>query len=117
MEIEVLDKKVNPLMNRTEVKFKIAHDAGGTPTRKDVREAIAKKMGSSKDKVVVDHLRTLFGRAETLGYAKVYKTKKDAQTEETDKMKKKHGLIEAKKKKEEAEEAKPAEGAEEKPAE
>ena len=116
MEIEVVDKKINPLMNRTEVKFKIAHDAGGTPTRKDVREAIAKKLGSSKDKVVVDHLRTLFGRAETLGYAKVYKTKKDAQTVETDKMKKRHGLIEAKKKEEEGEQ-KPAEAAEEKPPE
>jgi small subunit ribosomal protein S24e len=107
MEIEVIDKRVNPLLNRTEVKFRIVHDAASTPARKDVREAVAKVMGATKEKVVIDHMSSVFGKAETHGYAKVYKTKIEAMTVENEKIRKKHGLIEPKKKAEGEGEEKP----------
>ena len=120
MELEVVDKKENPLLNRIEIKFRIVHEAASTPARKDVREAIAKMMGTAKEKVVVAHLSSIFGKAESSGYAKIYKTKKEAMTVEIEKIKRKHGLTEPKKEKKKAEADKaeaPAEGAEEKKAE
>lgn len=104
MEIDIVDKRDNPLLNRTEIRFRIVHEAGGTPARKAVREAISKKTNSPKERVVVDNMSTVFGKCETMGYAKVYKTKQDAQKIEKDAVKKRHGLVEAKK------EASPKEG-------
>ena len=99
MELEITDKKDNPLLNRTEIRFKVTHEAASTPARKDVREALAKKVGATKDRVVVDHLDSFFGKCETEGYAKVYKTKNDAMRIEPEATKKKHGLVEPKKEK------------------
>jgi len=110
MEIEVKDKKENPLLNRTEIWFTIKHDAATTPAKKDVREAIAKMTNSTKDRVVVDQLSSVFGKGETIGYAKVYKNKQDAINVERPAVKIRHGLVEPKKKEEkkEGEDAAPA---------
>jgi len=107
MEIEVKNKKENPLLNRTEIWFTIKHDATTTPAKKDVREAIAKMTNSTKERVVVDQLSSVFGKGETIGYAKVYKSKQDAVNVERPAVKIRHGLAEPKKKaeKKEGEEA------------
>jgi small subunit ribosomal protein S24e len=118
MEVEIKDKKENPLLNRTEIWFKIAHDAAATPAKKDVREALAKMTNSQKERVVVDHMNTVFGKGETVGYAKVYKSKQDAVNVERSAVKIRHGLAEPKKKGEKKEgEAAAAPAAEAKPAE
>jgi len=103
MEVEIKDKKENPLLNRTEMKFKIVHDATGTPAKKDVREALAKMTNTTKERVVVDQMSTVFGKGETIGYAKIYKSKQDAVNVERDAIKLRHGLVEPKKKEEKKE--------------
>ncbi len=104
MEVEINNKKENPLLNRTELWFKIAHEATGTPAKKDVREALAKMTNTTKERVVVDQMKTIFGKGETIGYAKIYKTKQDAINVERSAIKLRHGLIEPPKKKEEKKE-------------
>ena len=78
METEVISKKENPLMRRTEVRFKLTHPKEGTPRREAVRDNIAKLMSVPKDRVVIDHLTSEFGKVETVGYAKIYISSKDA---------------------------------------
>lgn len=78
METEVISKKENPLMRRTEVRFKLTHPKEGTPRREAVRDNIAKLMNVPKDRVVIDHLTSEFGKVETVGYAKIYISSKDA---------------------------------------
>ncbi len=78
MEIEILSKKENELMERTEVRFKAVHAKEGTPQRDVVREKIASALKASKERVIVDSMDSEFGRTETVGYAKVYKTKEAA---------------------------------------
>ncbi len=78
MELQVVAKKENPLLNRVEVTFKAVHKAEGTPTRDAIRSELAKQLKAAKDAVVVDRSVSSFGRFETLGYAKVYKSKQDA---------------------------------------
>jgi small subunit ribosomal protein S24e len=61
MEIEIVSKNENQLLERLELKFKALHPNEGTPNR--------------EERVVVDWMRSEFGRNETVGYAKAYKTK------------------------------------------
>jgi small subunit ribosomal protein S24e len=78
MEIEIVAKKENELLDRTEVKFKASHAKEGTPQREAVREKLATMLKASKERVIVDSMDSRFGMMETVGYAKVYKTKESA---------------------------------------
>jgi len=73
MEISIIEEKVNPMLKRREIRFRIDHDKA-TPSRKSVVERIAATMNSNMGLVVVDSLKTEFGKRETIGYAKIYET-------------------------------------------
>jgi len=75
MEIEIVSKKENELLDRTEVKFKAVHTKEGTPQREAVREKLAAMLKATKERVIVDSMDSEFGKTETIGYAKVYKNK------------------------------------------
>src|SRR4030067_1864823 len=75
MEIEIISKKENELPDRAEVRSKAVHPKEGTPQREAVREKIAAMLKTTKERVIVDAMDSEFGKMETTGYAKVYKTK------------------------------------------
>ena len=75
MEVEIVSKKENVLLDRTEIKFKVAHPKEGTPRREDVRDKISAAVKAPKERVIVDAMDSEFGTTVTVGYAKVYKTK------------------------------------------
>ena len=78
MEVEIVSKKENILLDRTEVKFKAVHPKEGTPQRDAVRDKLVSLLKASKERVIVDAMNSEFGKTETFGYAKVYKTKEAA---------------------------------------
>ena len=78
MEIEIVDKKENKLLERLEVTFKASHADEGTPQRDAVREKLASVLKAQKERVIVDSMGSEFGRMQTVGYAKVYKSKEAA---------------------------------------
>src|SRR2546427_7683959 len=78
MQLEVLKKTDNPLLKRVEVTFKAIHKAEPTPTRDALRAFLARELKATKDIVVIDSQASTFGRYETHGYAKVYKSKEEA---------------------------------------
>ena len=78
MDLEIISKEQNKLLERTEVRFKTAHAGEGTPQRDVVREKLASMLKVAKERVIVDSMRSEFGRMETIGYAKVYDTKEAA---------------------------------------
>jgi len=102
MELEMLSKRENPLLNRMEIKFKVSHADGKTPNRNGIREHLASAMKVKKELIVVDHVKSQFGIGESHGYAKVYKTKQDAIKTEPDHMLKRNKLLEEEKPKEQA---------------
>ncbi len=73
MDIQVIKDKNNPLLNRREIVFKVLHDEA-TPSRKSVVDRLAATMNSKEGLVIVDSLKTDFGKRETIGYAKIYET-------------------------------------------
>src|SRR6266566_2855922 len=119
MQLEVLQRKENPLLKRVEVTFKATHKAEPTPTRDALRAFLAKELKATKDIVVIDFQASTFGRYETVGEAKVYKSKEEALAVERKHILVRNKLIEPEVKKEGApkEEKKPAAREEKKPAE
>lgn len=106
MEIEFVSKRENKLLDRIEVDFKIGHE-GGTPSRGEVREEVASKMGVETDRVIIDRMRSIYGISETTGYAKIYSSPDKARKIEADYMLERNQLkIEKKKEKKEGKEGK-----------
>jgi small subunit ribosomal protein S24e len=102
MQLEVLQRKENPLLKRVEVTFKATHKAEPTPTRDALRAFLAKELKATKDIVVIDYQASTFGRYETIGAAKVYKTKEEALAVERKHILVRNKLIEPEVKKEAA---------------
>lgn len=74
MDIEISDKKHNPLLSRWEVRFVVSHPNEKTPTRDAIREKLGPQLNSKKGLVVVDSMASAFGKGQTRGYARVYDT-------------------------------------------
>jgi small subunit ribosomal protein S24e len=109
MEITIIDKKENPLLNRTEITFECDYQSEGTPKILDVKHKLIALEDSSKDLLVVDSMKPSYGEAKAVGLAKIYNSIEDLNKVETDSVKAKN---------EEPEEEAPAEEeAEEAPAE
>jgi len=73
LDIQVIESKNNTILDRRELVFKVIHDES-TPSRKSVVERLAATQNSKIGLVYVDSLKTVFGKRETMGYAKIYET-------------------------------------------
>ena len=100
MELQVLARKENLLLKRVEVTFKAVHKAEPTPTRDALRAFLARELKATKDIVVIDSQASTFGRYETHGYAKVYRSKEEALAVERKHILVRNKLIEPEVKKE-----------------
>ena len=80
MEIEITDKKNNPFFKRTEVHFTIKHENQATPNQVIIRNELAESLNVKKDIIVIDRLHSSFGLQQTKGYAKVYLSRKEAES-------------------------------------
>lgn len=98
MEATITQRRDNPLLGRTEVFFTIVHEKSGTPSRSEIRKALAGVVGTQGGLVVLAWARSEFGRNATRGYAKVYKEKERALEVETLPVLIRNGLREAAKK-------------------
>lgn len=72
MEIEIIEKKENKLLDRTEVKFYCLYEGEATPKILDVKSKLVALLDSSKDLLIVDNVQPRYGEPKALGYAKVY---------------------------------------------
>lgn len=83
MEIKVLEEKNNPLLQRREVQFSVSHNLG-TPSRQEIKNKIAAYLNSKPELVVIERMRSQFGKRETRGYAKIYETAERLKSVETE---------------------------------
>ncbi len=83
MDIKVLEEKKNPLLQRREVKFSVSHNLG-TPSRDEIKAKIAAYLNSKPELVIIDHMKSEFGKRETKGYAKIYETEERMKSVETE---------------------------------
>lgn len=74
MEIKILEDRANPLMQRHELRFEVAHPTAATPTRDAVRGELSKLVKAPKDRVIIERMNARYGTAVTRGDAAVYET-------------------------------------------
>jgi len=108
MEIEITDKKNNPFFKRTEVHFTIKHENQATPNQVIIRNELAENLNVKKDTIVIDKIHSSYGLQQIKGYAKVYLSRKEAESIERKHILNRNKISEGKsKKKEEDAEEKP----------
>ena len=83
MEVYVESERYNPLLRRKEVYCRLSFD-GKTPSRGEVRAKIAGLMNAELERVVVDYIKTEFGKTEARSYVKIYDTVEDLKAVEED---------------------------------
>ena len=108
VNLEIVQKKENALLKRTEVTFRVTHPKEKTPQRGAVRDKLAASVTGKKEGIVIDYMRSRFGSATTVGYAKVYESAEAAKKMEPLHVLVRNGLAEKKKKEAAAPAAKPA---------
>ena len=72
LQIEITDEKKNPLIDRTELTFRIDHFGEGTPNRLDIKKKIAAMQGSDEKLTIIRKLQTYFGSSYTIGKVYIY---------------------------------------------
>lgn len=72
MEIDIIDKKENKALDRTEVKFDCIYAGESTPKILDVKSKLVALLNTKKDLIVVDSLQPRYGETKADGYAKIY---------------------------------------------
>ena len=83
MDIKVTEEKNNPLLQRREVKFSVSHNLG-TPSRQEIKDKLAAYLNAKPELVIIEQMRSQFGRRETRGYAKIYETAERLKSVETE---------------------------------
>ncbi len=99
MEIEIIEKKDNPLLKREEIKFKIDHTDSQTPSREVVASKLAAMLNADKNCTVLREIRSQFGIQEALGFANLYSSEDDAKQLEPKHILIRNGIIEKEAKK------------------
>ena len=79
LNIEVVEEKKNPLIDRTELTIRIDHFGAGTPNRLEVKKKLAAMQGSDEKLTIIRNLETHFGASHTIGTAYIYENSKGLQ--------------------------------------
>jgi len=115
MEVEIISKKDNKLLERKEINAVVAFDAA-TPTRKEIREAVGTKLGLNPELTVLNSVVNEFGSKRIRVLAHSYADMKKLIDTEPEYIRKRDGIGVEEKKEEKPAEA-PAEKKEEAPKE
>jgi len=79
LNVEITEEKKNPLIERTELTFRIDNFAVSTPNRLEVKKKIAALQGSDEKLTIIINLKTQFGASYTIGKAYIYSNAKELQ--------------------------------------
>ncbi len=77
--IEILEEKKNPVIDRTEVKIRIEHLDKSTPNRLEVKKKIAAMKNSKEKYTIIRKIQTKFGSTYDIGLVNIYQDSKELQ--------------------------------------
>jgi len=73
MEIKIRQQQYNPLLKRKEIAFQVEHkETKGTPTRLEIRKALAEMLKTNPEAVYVKRIETKAGTMLATGEANAY---------------------------------------------
>ncbi|MFO8019187.1 MAG: hypothetical protein R6U96_11165 [Promethearchaeia archaeon] len=76
-ELEVLEEKENPLIDRTEFKVKVDHFGEGTPNRLDVRKKFAATQNAKEKLTIIKKIKNYYGVAHAIARIYIYEKAED----------------------------------------
>ena len=79
MDLKVKQDTYNPLLKRKEVSVEVEHEGQGTPSRADLRKAVASKFSTKPENVYVIDVETKTGTQNAVCQIEVYDDAKVAQ--------------------------------------
>ena len=89
--LKELERKDYPLLGRTRAEFKLTFE-GATPSRAEVRAAVAKAIGTADSLTVIRHIYTRFGSSEAKIVVHSYKSEEEMRTFEDRPTLLRHGI-------------------------
>ncbi|MCD7781119.1 MAG: 30S ribosomal protein S24e [Methanosphaera sp.] len=104
MEIKIIEKRENPLLNRTEIKFECEYAQEGTPKTLDVKHKLVAMEDASNDLLVVERMKPSYGVPTAVGEARIYDSVAKLEEIEPSSVKSKNAEPEADEEAEDAEE-------------
>jgi len=78
LELKIKQEEYNALLKRKEIYAEVDHDQAGTPSRTDLRKAVASKYGVKQDTVYIIDVETKTGTQSAGCKAQVYDDKAGA---------------------------------------
>ncbi len=72
MEIQIINDRTNPILNRREISLKVKEKA--TPSRIEVKGKLAALLNSKTELIVIERLNTIYGKQELMGKAFIYQS-------------------------------------------
>jgi ribosomal protein S24E len=123
LDLKVKQDNYNPLLKRKEVSIEVEHEGQGTPSRVDLRKAVASKFSTKPENVYIIEVETKTGTQDAVCLIEVYDDPQTAQQtvpkyiqtrnlppEERKQVREQEAKKEAKPKAEKPKPGKPAEG-------
>ena len=93
IDMEIVNRTENKILNRVEISFKWQHIGKATPSRKDVMDLVKTlEPGSNPDLIIVKDCNTRFGQPLTTGKAFIYSSE-DAMKVEPEYIFKRHDSL------------------------
>jgi len=79
MDIRITSERQNPMLKRREVSFQVEHEeTGSTPSRPEMRKAVAAALKADESMVFVKRFETKTGTSTAVGVANVYDSMEQA---------------------------------------
>jgi len=75
MDVKIVERRENKLLDREELYVIIDHKGEATPKREDLRKKIAAMTGKSEDLVVVSKILSMYGMQKSRALIHVYNSK------------------------------------------
>ncbi|TFG08508.1 MAG: hypothetical protein EU539_02160 [Promethearchaeota archaeon] len=71
-DLEIVEERRNPLIDRLEVKVKVSHFGKSTPNRLEIKKKLASMKKADEKLTIVKKIKTSFGSYEDLGKVYIY---------------------------------------------
>ncbi|MGV9204735.1 MAG: hypothetical protein ACOC44_12050 [Promethearchaeia archaeon] len=78
-ELEILEERKNPLIDRTEFKVKVDHFGEGTPNRLDVRKKFAASQNAKEMLTIIKKIKNYYGSPHATAKIYIYEDPEDLQ--------------------------------------
>ncbi len=77
MEINILNREKNELLNREEIVIDIEHKGEATPKREDIRKKVSAMIGKDEKLIIVEKILSEFGKQRSRAFIHVYDNEED----------------------------------------